>query len=145
MRKKRKIHYKCQNLKYKFSNCSFSKEIFLNIIYYYDPPLYVLIWINLSTKKLNFTFLDESVISCNAKLDGVGPVDNRPLTDKLHLFSSFFDMWHVTCDMWHGTHDTWHMTHRGLQALCQKFRSLALTVWELWYFEDIFTKNDWLT
>ena len=39
-----------------------------------------------SSKKKLFTFLDPSVISCNAKLDGVGPVDNRPSTDKLHHF-----------------------------------------------------------
>ena len=36
------------------------------------------------------------------KLDGVGPVDNGPSTDKLHHF--------VTCDMWHVTGYTGHMT-----------------------------------
>ena len=36
------------------------------------------------------------------KLDGVGPVDNRPLTDKLHHFVYLF----VTCDILHVTHDT---------------------------------------
>ena len=52
------------------------------------------------------------------KLDEVGPVDNRPSTDKLHHFVNEkfkkiikkSDMWHVTCDTWHVTHDTWHMT-----------------------------------
>ena len=55
------------------------------------------------------------------KLDGVGPVDNRPSTDKLHHFvrkkrkkkkmwHGTCDTWHVTCDMWHMTHDMWHVT-----------------------------------
>ena len=58
------------------------------------------------------------------KLDGVGPVDNRPSTFKLHHFVQkkkkkeeeekiwhlTFDMWHVTCNTWHVTHDMWHMT-----------------------------------
>ena len=43
------------------------------------------------------------------KLDGVGPVDNRQSTDKLHqVFEKkkrekivTCDTWHVTCDMWH--------------------------------------------
>ena len=36
------------------------------------------------------------------KLDGVGPVDNRPSTDKLSHFVQFFfksDMNHMKCDM----------------------------------------------
>ena len=35
------------------------------------------------------------------KLDGVGPVDNRPYTNKLHHFvrKKKIDMWHVTRDM----------------------------------------------
>ena len=53
------------------------------------------------------------------KLDGVGPVDNRPSTKKLHHFVRkkkrkkivTCDTWHVTCDTWR---DTWHMT-------CDKF------------------------
>ena len=43
------------------------------------------------------------------KLDGVGPIDNRPSTDNLHHFVQkkkkrkkvTRDMWHVTRDMWH--------------------------------------------
>ena len=60
-----------------------------------------------------------------SKLDGVGPVDNRPSTNKLHHFvpkkkfkikknytwDVTRDTWHVTCDMWHVTRDTWHRTH----------------------------------
>ena len=70
------------------------------------------------------------------KLDGVGPVDNRPSTDKLHHFvhkkkkkkSDTWhvtrDMWHVTCDMWHVTRDTWHMTRDlfGVVNILSKFQ-----------------------
>ena len=28
--------------------------------------------------------------TCDIKLDGVGPVDNRPFTDKLHHYVQFF-------------------------------------------------------
>ena len=51
------------------------------------------------------------------KLDGVGPVDNRPSTDKVYHFSKknkknkTCDTWHVTCDTWHVTHDMWYVTH----------------------------------
>ena len=46
------------------------------------------------------------------KLDGVGPVDNRPSTNKLHHFvppkNNFkkTDIQHVTCDTLHVTRDT---------------------------------------
>ena len=51
------------------------------------------------------------------KLDGVGPVDNRPSTDKLHQFVQkkkekilvIYDIWHVTRDTWHVTRDIWNM------------------------------------
>ena len=42
------------------------------------------------------------------KLDGVGPVDNRPSTEKLHHFvqkKMTYDIWHVTRDMWHVTRE----------------------------------------
>ena len=49
------------------------------------------------------------------KLDGVGPIDNRPSTDKLHHFvkkkekkKMTCNIWHMTCDMWHMTCDTWY-------------------------------------
>ena len=57
------------------------------------------------------------------KLDGVGPVHNRPSPAKLHHLSErkkkeeekmrhvTHDMWHVTHDTWHMTPDTWRMTH----------------------------------
>ena len=52
-------------------------------------------------------------------LDGVGPVDNWPSTDKLQHFvwkkkNVTCDMWHVTCDMWHVTRDTRHLTRDTL-------------------------------
>ena len=45
------------------------------------------------------------------KLNEVGPVDNRPSTDKLHHFEEEekSDTWHVTCEMWHVTCDMWHV------------------------------------
>ena len=75
------------------------------------------------------------------KLDGVGPVDNRPSTDKLHQFvQKKIIMWHVTCDMWHVTHDLF-----GGWTFSQNFSSLALPVCDLWYYEDLEEKADWVT
>ena len=87
------------------------------------------------------------------KVDGVGPVDNRPSTDKLHHFVKKIvtcDMWHVTRDMWHVTCDKWHVTRDmfffggGGWTFSQNFSSLALTVSDLWYYEDLEEKDDWL-
>ena len=44
------------------------------------------------------------------KLDGVGPIDNRPFTDKLHHFVRKKKTKKMTCDMWYVTRDTWHVT-----------------------------------
>ena len=55
------------------------------------------------------------------------------------------DIWHVTHDMWHMTCDTWNVTYRGWWTLSQNFSSLALTVWELWFFEDIEEKDESVT
>ena len=49
-------------------------------------------------------------------------------------------MWHVTCDMWHVTRDT--DTCLGAWAFSQNFSSLAPTVCDLWYFEDLEEKDD---
>ena len=82
------------------------------------------------------------------KVDGVGLVDNRPSTDTLHPFVkknmliATHDMWHVTCDTWHVT--LWHVTHLGSLPFSPNFSSLALTVWELCYFEYISTKYHWM-
>ena len=52
------------------------------------------------------------------------------------------DMWHVTRDMWHVTCDTWHVTRLGEWTFSQNFSSLALTVYDLWYYEDLEEKDD---
>ena len=41
-----------------------------------------------------------------------------------------FDIWHVTCVMWHMTHDGWW-------TLCEKFRPLALMVWDCWSIDNL--------
>ena len=51
-------------------------------------------------------------------------------------------MWHVTGDMWHVTHDKWHLTYFGAWTFSQNFSSLALTVSDLWYYEDLEEKSD---
>ena len=85
-----------------------------------------------------------------SKLDGVGPVDNRPSTDELHQIvqkkkKKKCDMWQMTCDMWHVTRDMWHVTGWGGWTFSQKFSSLALTVSDLWYYEDMEEKAHGLT
>ena len=86
------------------------------------------------------------------KLDGVGPVDNKPSTNKLHHFVKkrrrkqrkkkkekktqdiwhlICDTWHVTCDMWHVTRDRWHVTCCGGWTFSQN-----LMVSDIWYLED---------
>ena len=66
------------------------------------------------------------------KLDKVGPLDNRPSTEKLHHFVKknymTCDMWHMTCVMWHTTYDMCQVKDRGWLTLCKNCRSLALMV-----------------
>ena len=54
----------------------------------------------------------------------------------------------MTSDPWQVTHDTWHVTHRWWWTLSQHFRSLALTVWECWWFEHLESRshliNQWI-
>ena len=79
------------------------------------------------------------------KLDGVGPVDNRPSIDKLHhLVQQKKKTWHVTPDMLHVTHDMWHVTHDlfGGLKFSQNVSSLALTVCDLLYYEELEEKAD---
>ena len=83
------------------------------------------------------------------ELDGVGPIDNRPSSDKLHhIVKKKSDMWYVTCDTWHFTHDTWYVTrdmwHVQGWSCSQNFSPLAFTVCYLWYYEDSEEKADWL-
>ena len=58
------------------------------------------------------------------------------------------DMCHVTRDTWHVTRDTWHVTRLGVWTFSQNFSSLALTVCDLGYYEDLEEKahglNEWI-
>ena len=96
---------------------------------------------------IRYVFLKVTMFT--KKLDGVGPVDNRLSTDKLHHFvrkkkrkkkkkkkNVPCDTWHVTRDTWHVTRDTWHVTHGGEWTLSQYFSFQALTVWDWQCFED---------
>ena len=97
------------------------------------------------------------------KLDGVGPVDNRPsptsLSTLLKKVYNKCDTRHVTCDTWQLTHYTWHMTYANWHMTCDTwhtthgvgwtfslhFSSPSLTVWNWQYIEDIYLLNhDWL-
>ena len=93
-----------------------------------------------------------SYIGLQSKLDGVGPVDNRPYTNRLHHFvwkktKKTCDIWHVThdTDMWHVTRDMWHVTCCGGWTFSQNFSSLDLTVCDLWYYEDLEEMADLIT
>ena len=88
-----------------------------------------------------------------AKLDGVGPVDNRPSTDKLHHFvrkkklkkKKYVTcyMWHVTRDMWHVTRDTWQRTRDmwhvggGVNILSKFELPSSYCFWFIIYYEDL--------
>ena len=79
------------------------------------------------------------------KLDGVGPVDNRPSTVKVHHFDErkkTFDTWHVTCDMWHVTCDIWHVTFCGGSSFSQNFSSLARLLMNFLCLPDL-PEQDW--
>ena len=58
-------------------------------------------------------------------LDGVGPVDNIPSTNKLH---HFVQKKKEEKKLWHVTRDIWHVTCWGGWTLSKPFSSLALTV-----------------
>ena len=68
------------------------------------------------------------------KIEGVGPIDRRTSTDKLHHFNQkkkkkTFDTWHVTCDTWHGTCDMWH-SHVTCDMI--SFTTLSMT-FDMWH------------
>ena len=68
------------------------------------------------------------------KLDGLGPVNNRPSTNKLHHFvKKKCDMWQVTCDTWNVTRDMWHVTCGMLWGvnIVSKFQLLSYS--GLWF------------
>ena len=67
----------------------------------------------------------QQLLQSHKKLDGVGPVDNRPSTNKLHHFVQKKEeekvtchMWHMTCDTWHVTSDMWHVTCDTWNVTC---------------------------
>ena len=87
---------------------------------------------------------------CPLKLDVVGPVDNRPSTNKFHNFvrkknKIYIYIWHVTRDMWHVTRDMWHVTGGRKCTFSQNFSSLALLAWEWRFVEYLEEKDDSLT
>ena len=60
--------------------------------------------------------------------------------------------WHVTCDTWRVTYDTLHMTRDTWHVIClggwifsQNFSFIALTVCDLWYYEDLEEKAHWIS
>ena len=136
-----------------------NKKFMFFLVLYMESP-YFLIYLFSSSPFISPTFpvqgqhLKSSVRKAKhpavaKKLDRVGPVDNRPSTDKLHHFvkkkkrKKRKKMSHVTHDTWYMTHDTWHMTCNLWHVTCcggwtffQNLRSLALLVCDLWYFED---------
>ena len=99
-----------------------------------------------------FLFVKASYVSNDlVKLDEVGPVDNRPSTNRLHHFvrkKKNCDIWHVTCDTWHVTCDMWHVTcdlFKGVNIL-SKFQlpsSYCLWFMILWRSGGKGTLTDW--
>ena len=82
-----------------------------------------------------------------SELDGVGPVDNRPSTDKLHHFvrKKKKKKGHVTCDTWHVTRDTLGGVNILLKfQLPSSYRFIFYrTVFtDLWYYEDLEEKDE---
>ena len=76
------------------------------------------------------------------KLDGVGPVDNRPSTDKLH-HSVQKKKKKKNSDRWQVTHDTWHVLG-GEHFL--KISALYLLLFVIYDIMKIFRKRmtDWI-
>ena len=73
------------------------------------------------------------------KLDGVGPVDNRPsMTSSATLSQeeekTKCDMWHVTYDMWHTKYVTCHISHVTCSVLGNMYGcfcpTLSLSIWK---------------
>ena len=54
----------------------------------------------------------------------------------IYLFFFFFS--------WYVTGDTWQLTYERWWTLCKNIRSLAMMIWDLWCFEDLEEKNNWL-
>ena len=106
-----------------------SNDIWWNLILLYPPFItfsfnvvkiiidfyFSSVWLNLNGQ---LPHCCESLVWCILcyKLDGVGPVDNRLFTNKLHhlvwrrKIHTTCDTWHVTWNMWHGTCIMWYVT-----------------------------------
>ena len=69
----------------------------------------------------------------HVKLDGVGPVHNRPSTDKFH---------HFVKKNLNQKNDVWHGICCGEWTFSENLSSLALPVCVLWYYEDLEEKAD---
>ena len=93
----------------------------------------------------------------NYKVDGVGPVDNRPSIDQLNHFVHFFlfffiknadkkyfVMWQVTPERWHVTCDTWYIIHSVGWTFSQNFSSLVFPVLDWQCLKYIWTEG-WVT
>ena len=98
-----------------------------------------------------YLLLEDCDLRILDKIDGVGPVDNWPSTYWLQPLEkkkilNFIPIWHMTCDTWNVTCDMWHVIHRVWWTFYQNFVSLliALTVCDLWYFEDLEEKDNWM-
>ena len=86
---------------------------------------------------------------CHSNRDGLGQIDNRPSTNKLHHFvrkkkekkkeekeeenkrkkwHETHGKWHVTSDIGHMPWDMWHVTICGGWTFSQNSSSLAFTV-----------------
>ena len=86
------------------------------------------------------------------KLEGVGPIDNRPSTDKVHHFvpKIIIKKWHVTHDILHVTRDTWHMTgdtwHAGAGEHSLKISDPWLLLFVIYDIMKIWRKRltDWI-
>ena len=82
------------------------------------------------------------------KLNGVGPIDNKPSTNKLHLFlkkmCDICDTWHVTCDTLHVTRYKWHKTCDLLREvnILSKFQLPSpYGLWFMFFFKRIDAKG----
>ena len=111
----------------------------------------LLVLLLLSLERFSVSRMHCQILQSLTKLDGVGPVDNRPYTDKLYHFvrkknkikiNKNKKLLHVTHDMWHMTCDTWHVTYGGGWAFSQNFSSIALKVLERQCMEDISIKDE---
>ena len=126
-------------------------KVFKTFDVYEPPKCELIICAPKDRYPTNQVYNQTSKCQTKYKLDGVGPVDNRPSTNKLHHFvkKRTKKMWHMTCDtchvtrdMWHVTRDTWHVTRLGGWTFFKNFSSLALTVCDLWYYEDLEEKDE---